>query len=98
MINNGKSYLLPYTRFDYSSLAIKEGKIADLKTFASVLKNRGYSDDDNYFSMPIKKLRLREIVENPLWKHQSFHSHDASLASTYKDYRLGKNLNPLELT
>ena len=81
-----------------AALAIEEDKAADLSTFIKVLKNRGYSDEDNYFSMPIKNLRLREIQESSLWKHQGFYNHDSSLAPICKNYRLGKNLEPIELT
>jgi hypothetical protein len=79
-----------------ASLAESEAKPIDLTCFQKAIRSRGIKDDDNVFIMPIKELRLREIVNSSKWIQQKSYRKESFQSAEYKTYKITKKLELIE--
>ncbi len=77
-------------------LARSSGKPIDLACFQEAIRLRGIKDENNVFLMPLKDLRLREIVNPSQWIQQKSYRKERFQSAEYKSYMLTDKLELIE--
>ena len=68
------------------------GKPIDLVFFQGSLRARGIKDENNVFLVPLKKLKLREIVSQSRWVQQKSYSKERFQSAVFYTYMLTEKM------